>query len=473
MSMGPGGFPPAGQGPEGEEPDFAKLFSEFMDQGGLDPQAMAALGLPTDPAMMQQIMAQVQAMMTSTGDGPVNWDLAKDTARQVTAMSGDASVGGTAARAAVDALRLADMWLNDVTSVSATATQEVAWSRAEWVEATWSTWQRLTLPVAESVSSAITDAMMKQTPPEMAAMVGQASSMLSKIGGSMFGAQAGQAVGTLASEVLSGSDIGLPLAQPGTRALLPSNIAAFSEGLDVPEQEIRLYLALREAAHARLFGHAAWLGPRLLGNIEAYARGIAIDTTQIEQAVSELDPSDPEALQRALQGGLFEPARSPEQEAALTRLETTLALVEGWVDTVVERAATGHLPGAARLQEAVRRRRATGGPAERTFASLVGLELRPRRLRDASALWRALEAKHGETARDQVWNQPDLIPGTEDLDDPLGFAENWGIAAHVPDDMDAALAALLDSAADKGSDGRPGDDAGEGPGHGETPQNDA
>lgn len=451
MSMGPGGIFPTGGGPEGEEPDFAKMFAEFMNSGGLDPQAMAAMGIPNDPALLQQVMAQVQAMMSSSGDGPVNWDIASQTARQVTAASGDAAVGAAEARTTVEALRLAGMWMDEVTAVSADVVHDVAWSRAEWVEATWPTWQRLILPVAESVARAMTEAMNKQVPPEMAAMVGQAGSMLTKLGGTMFGAQTGQAVGALASEVLSGSDVGLPLTPAGTRALLPANLAAFGEGLDVPEDEVRLYIALREAAHVRLFGHVSWLAPRLLGGVEAYARGIQVDTTQIEEAVSQLDPSDPEGMQRAMQEGLFTPQRSPEQQAALDRLETTLALIEGWVDVVVERAATGHLPNAARLQEAVRRRRATGGPAEHTFASLVGLELRPRRLRDAAALWRALEAKHGAQARDEVWEHPDLIPGSEDLDDPLGYAERWGTGGEAEDEMDAALAALLDGEASDGS----------------------
>lgn len=469
MSMGPGGFFPAGNGPEGEEPDFAKMFSEFMNSGGIDPEAMAAMGIPNDPALLQQVMAQVQAMMSAPGDGPVNWELAAQTARQVTAAGGDESVGAAAGRAVAEALRLADMWVSEVTGLSADVDHEVAWSRAEWVEATWPTWQRLILPVAESVSRAMTEALTKQAPPEMAAMVGQAGSMLTKLGGSMFGAQAGQAVGALSAEVLSGSDIGLALTAPGTRALLPANLAAFGDGLDVPEDEIRLYVALREVVHARLFGHVSWLGPRLLGAVEAYARGIQVDTTQIEQAVSELDPNDPEGMQRAMQEGLFEPQRSPEQQATLVRLETTLALIEGWVDVVVERAAAGHLPNAARLQEAVRRRRATGGPAEHTFASLVGLELRPRRLRDAAALWGAVEAKHGATVRDEVWEHPDLIPGAEDLDDPLGFAERWGAEGESTDDMDAALADLLRDEARGG--GRASTDADNAPdGTGADPQ---
>jgi putative hydrolase len=101
----------------------------------------------------------------------------------------------------------------------------------------------------------------------------------------------------------------------------------------------------------------------------------------------QIDPSNPEALNEALAGAtLFQPEDTPEQKAALARLETVLALVEGWVSTVVSAASTDRLPQAAALAEAIRRRRATGGPAERTFATLVGLELRPRRLREAAEI---------------------------------------------------------------------------------------
>ncbi|WP_278259783.1 zinc-dependent metalloprotease [Nocardioides convexus] len=122
-----------------------------------------------------------------------------------------------------------------------------------------------------------------------------------------------------------------------------------------------------------------------------------------------------------LEGGLFEAPQTPAQTAALGRLEIALALVEGWVDEVVGQATEERMPAAARLREAVRRRRAAGGPAEQTFAALVGLESRPRRLRDASTLWGGLRARSGPEARDGVWMHPDLLPSAADLDDPLSF----------------------------------------------------
>src|SRR5213079_2858367 len=96
-------------------------------------------------------------------------------------------------------------------------------------------------------------------------------------------------------------------------------------------------------------------------------------------------------------------------------------LVEGWVATVVSAAARERLTHADALAEAIRRRRATGGPAERTFATLVGLELRPRRLREAAAIWQGLTEARGVDGRDALWAHPDLLPTAEDLDDPDGF----------------------------------------------------
>ena len=135
-----------------------------------------------------------------------------------------------------------------------------------------------------------------------------------------------------------------------------------------------------------------------------------------------------------MRSGMLEPQTTPEQKAALTRLETLLALVEGWVDVVVGDAVGERLPGADALRETLRRRRASGGPAEQTFATLVGLELRPRRLRAAAALWQLVGDQHGIEARDSVWAHPDLVPTAADLDDPLEFAERLGQTAALEDD---------------------------------------
>jgi len=323
-----------------------------------------------------------------------------------------------------DAMRLAELWLDPATSFPAGAVTTEAWTRRQWIEATQPAWAELTEPVAREVVKAMGQAV----PAELAAQPGAAGpllGMLGQVGGMLFGAQLGQALGALSGEVIGSTDVGLPLGPNGHAALLPVGVTGFSAGLEVPVDEVRLFVALREAAHHRLFGHVPWLRAHLFGAVAAYARGIRVDTDALQSAMHDLDPSDPEALQRALtagpSGGLLVLEPTPEQEAALARLETALALVEGWVDELVDAAATGHLPKAVALREAVRRRRAVGGPAEQTFATLVGLELRPRRLREAAALWAALRDARGIDGCDGVWAHPDLLPGADDLDDPTAF----------------------------------------------------
>ncbi|WP_426562145.1 zinc-dependent metalloprotease [Angustibacter sp. McL0619] len=465
MSDRPMGFGPSDPDDQGRDDEgrddgpadgdpFAAMFA------GGDPEAMAqalrAAGAgDVDADQVRAMMGQVQRMLNTPGDGgPVNWQIAGEVARQVVSEHGDASVSEAERRAVDEALRLADTWLTDATTLPAAGARSLAWSRAEWVEGTKPVWRRLVEPVAESVARAMSDALSKQVPPELAGPLaatgpgGAGAGLMRQIGGSVFGMQVGQAVGTLSTEVVSGTEIGLPLVESGAVVLIPSGVAAFGEGLDVPADEVRLYLAVREAARSRLFAHVPWLSSSLLGAVEEYARGITIDTERIESALRETDPSDPASMQQALSSGLFEPERTPLQQAALDRLETSLALLEGWVEVVTDAAASA-LPHADGLRETVRRRRAIGGPAEQTFSALVGLELRPRRLRDAAALWRVIGDASGVEARDAVWLHPDLMPTAADLDDPMGYAERRAEAAAESADVDAAIERLLSDQPDE------------------------
>ncbi|MDP9239123.1 MAG: zinc-dependent metalloprotease [Actinomycetota bacterium] len=394
----------------------------FGTTGGSEPDRTG------DWAGKAPLFAELQKLMSWSG-GPVNWDMARQLAISQ-AVPTDRPVT-PAERAAVEqALRLADLWLDPSTSLPSGIRAGSAWSRVEWIERTLPVWSTLCDPVAARVVAAMGNAL----PSEAQAQAGALLGMLGQAGGLMFGAQVGQALAELSRDVLGATDIGLPLGPPGQAALVPANVAEFGAGLERPADEVRVYLALREAAHHRLFGSVPWLRQYLLEAVDAYARGITIDPEAIERALREIDPQQPESLQQALGGGMFEPENTPAQVATLARLETALALVEGWVDTVVSEVAGERLPGAAALGETVRRRRATGGPAEQTFATLVGLELRPRRLREAAALWAALAARGGAEARDALWEHPDLLPSGTDLDDPEGFANRSGDPLMPPEE---------------------------------------
>ena len=394
-----------------------------------------------DPQQFADALRQFADLLSWRG-GPVNWDLAKNVARHAIVAAGDPSVLDAQRREVTEAVRLADLWLDEATSFPSGVRKIEAWSRSEWLEATFPVWAKLCDPIAakgvEAMSGMLTTdpaQLGEEVPDEVRQALGAfgggaggmgglagLAAMLRQIGGAMIGGQTGTAVGELAREVVGSSDIGLPLGPEGVAALIPAGVAEFGQGLSVDAGEVRLFLALREAAHQRLFAHVPWLRGHLLGAVEQYASGITVDMTRLRDAIPDVDLTNPEALREALAGeGLFRPEDTPTQKAALVRLETALALVEGWVATVVSAAARDRLTHADALAEAIRRRRATGGPAERTFATLVGLELRPRRLREAATIWQGLTEARGVDGRDALWAHPDLLPAADDLENPEAF----------------------------------------------------
>ena len=375
-----------------------------------------------DLSQLGDMLSQLGQMMSQAGQagesaGPVNYDLARKLATsQVPASHPASAVDVKAVEAAVE---LTEVWLDGATSFPAGVRTSTAWTPRQWIEATMPTWEKLCSPIADRVSKAWIEGL----PEEARAQAGPLLAMMGSMGGMAFGSQLGQGLSQLAGEVLTSTDVGLPLGPVGTAALLPLSINDFGSGLNLPEDQVRLFIAAREAAHHRLYAGVPWLRDRILKLINDYASGITVDFSAVEELASSVNPNDPASIEAALSGGMFEPKITSGQQATLSTLETLLALVEGWVDTVVADAVGDRLPGAPALRETMRRRRAAGGPAEQTFATLIGLELRPRKLRAAADLWQAVGASRGTDGRDALWADPHTLPSAADLDDPAAFVD--------------------------------------------------
>lgn len=444
-------------GDSGDDPDRDKRKKDAESGAGADPFGLG--GSQFDMGDLGQIFSKLGEMFSGAGNvmgsgqqsGPVNYDLARQLASN--SIGFVKPVSEQTSGAIADAVRLAETWLDGVTPLPAGTGKSVAWTPSEWVDNTMDTWKRLCDPVAEQISNV----WVSTLPEEAKGMAGPLLAMMSQMGGMAFGSQLGQALGKLSSEVLTSTDIGIPLGPKGTAALMPEAIEALGEGLESPRSELLTFLAAREAAHHRLFSGVPWLSSQLLNAIEAFAKGMKIDTSGIEELAAGFNPAalaDPAQMEQLLSQGMFEPKATPEQVAALERLETLLALIDGWVQTVVTEALGDRIPGAAALSEMLRRRRATGGPAEQTFATLVGLELRPRKLREAADLWERLTEAVGADARDAVWQHPDLLPSAEDLDEPAGFIDR--IVGGDTSGIDEAIAEFEKEEREKGSGGSSG-----------------
>ena len=407
-------------------------------------------GFPIDPAMMSTIMSQMQGLFGQGADPQAK----AVSITQKAVPTPDPSVSEDAERATTDAFRLAELWLAEATDFSVANRNARPLRRADWVKETMPGWQKFVLPIKENMSSALTDTLESQVPAEMKGILAGASSMFGSMSDSMFAMQIGQAVGALSESVLTGTEVGLPLLPHDTAVVVEQNVETFASEIDVDVSEVRIYLAAQELAHLALFERAPWLSAQVETALTRYAQGLKVDTSQIEDMASNIDPSNISDLSDNIRQGLFNPPTTDDQKKALTSLENLLAVIAGWVDVVVYEACK-HLPGRDQIREALRRRRATAGPAEKTFSTLVGLQFNPRRLRDAAALFGYLETQGGAEARDQVFSHPDLLPTTQDLDDPLGYSERRQAEWTNESSIDEALSRILA----EGLDGAGGSDA--------------
>lgn len=433
---------------QGDNPDeFEAFMRKFLaGQGGLDPEQLASMaGLPQDPeamaAMLEQLKRAMSSLQADTPTAGVNWDLAISQAKSI-AHGGASGISDAARKQIQDAIAIGTLWLNEATSMAELTSEPKLLSRELWIVDAMPLFQALSQPVANRMSEALSDNLTQNAPEELAAVLGNASGILKTAGSAMFAMQLGQSLGKLSHEVLAGGDIGLPIFKDHRAAFVPQNLEKFVKGLEVELDQAYIYLVIREMAHVRLFKHSKWLRDAVVSQITTYASEISIDNSKITEIAEDFDPERIDELKAALESGAFIAERTEEQQRALTNIENLLALIEGWVD-VVTFEATKRLPKAAAIAEAVRRRRATGGPAELTFGTLVGLELRPRALREAAAMWAAIGDAVGIEKRDSLWDHPDVVPTAEDIKNPAGIIAKLSWDSAAPDAFDQALRDLL------------------------------
>ena len=379
-------------------------------------QAFTAGGLNT-PADMQ----------AQADQGPINVALAKNIALGRTrADQSDTTVTAEDSERVARVMSEANLWLDTVCAFDPAPGQTEALTRAGWIEGSIDAWVQFASPVAQAVSEALTSVISQRfqgfdqgeisgmfagpVPIPLPDNLKDPTTLLRLLGNTSFAMQLGQAAGELAKEVRGGFDQGIPLLKNPAGALIPQNIKAYAKSLELDLDEVTRYMALKEAAHARLYAAVPWLMPRFEALIGKYARGVSIDLDAVEDQLRDAEQINPESIAGAINLSNVGIEDTPEQKEALHSLGDLLALVDGWVDCVVWNAGMAHLPHLEQLREMNRRERAVGGPAEQTFESLLGLHLHPKRLREAADLWGRITAEEGVQGRDDHWSHPDLLP---------------------------------------------------------------
>ena len=401
------------------------------------------------------------AKLMATATGPVNWELARQVAVATAAGAEDlgmlpqlprpaADPDPGEARSWDDRLRLAELWVDPVTSLPgpgvALAAKPV--SRPDWAEAVLGGFAPLVEPGARRVAEALgTGAGMDQ--PGVGDMIG-------RVGGLVAGLQVGTLVGQLARSVLGQYELAMPAADAAKVLLVPENVAAFEQSADLPGDQLRLWLACSQVAGQRLLAGVPWLGDQLRRVVDEVAAQTDPDPSQMMDRLQSLDMANPEALQELLAGGgegLLGPP-SAALQAATGRLEVLLAVTAGYPVVIAGRALESRLPGLAAIEAAVARRDADPQSPARLFALLLRADPDQAAAARGERFCREVLAATDIEGLDRAWSHPENLPTAEELDMPGRWLERVGLIGGEEVDLDEGLRALLE--ADEGEDGGDG-----------------
>ena len=431
----------------------------FIPNDPDDSENSGESGGPDFEAMMRQIQEQMKAQFEQLGINPAGFvnpfttlfsqagqsasanegvlsiTTARETAKKFVSTQGLKPLGTKDLEVVKSAFEISEIWLNEATSFPAAPTTPTAASRLDWVNETMVGWHKTMEPLAAGLSAAISklldQAITAQAgeSAEGAPPIEMITMMLRSFIGTMIATQLGQSIGTLSTTVTGAHDVGLPLLDPARAIVIPENIELWAAELEIAKSEVFIYHALREGAVARLFANNPWLVSYIQSAVVEYGKGINIDIDAIQRQAQEAFEKADDPMGFALDSGIFTPEESPAQKVALLKLETVLALIDGWTDEVTALAAGDRLPAIEQLRETLRRRRASAAPAQLLFSSMLGLQVSPKLTREASAFWKKIREVKSISERDQIWSG--LLPTADDLLDP----EKFLASTSIPDDL--------------------------------------
>lgn len=418
---------------ENDRPDFEAMMRQMQEQMKAQ---FEQLGINSAGFVNPFTSLFSQASQgVPTSEGVLSIATARETAKKFVSVQGLKPLGTKDSEVVKSAFEISEVWLNEATSFPAAPTIPAAASRLDWVNETMVGWHKTMEPLAAGLSAAISNlldqAMTTQEgeSSEGAPPIEMITMMLRSFIATMIATQLGQSIGTLSTTVTGAHDVGLPLLDPARAIIIPENIELWAAELEIAKSEVFIYHALREGAVARLFANNPWLVSYIQSAVVEYGKGINIDIDAIQRQAQEALEKAGDPTGFALDSGIFTPEESPAQKVALLKLETVLALIDGWSDEVTALAAGDRLPAIEQLRETLRRRRASAAPAQQLFSSMLGLQVSPKLTREASAFWKKIREVKSISERDQIWSG--LLPTAGDLLDP----EKFVASTSIPDDL--------------------------------------
>jgi coenzyme F420 biosynthesis associated uncharacterized protein len=178
---------------------------------------------------------------------------------------------------------------------------------------------------------------------------------------------------------------------------------------------------MHEATHAVQFSAVPWVRDHV-GSIAQQLLAEAAVEVKPGELLGKLARLNPRELVRSVASGqLVSLLWSEPQRRLVDQLTSTMTIVEGYAEHVMDAVGEELDPGYAELRRRLDRDRDRRGLLDQVVSRLLGLEMKLAQYRRGKAFADEVVGRAGIRALNGVWRGPEALPSAEELDSP----EDW------------------------------------------------
>ncbi len=366
------------------------------------------------------LFKELQRLLSSSS-GPINLEIAGQIARSLATQGGpDTRPRDEITRSHADAVRNAELLLSGYTGLAITepARTDVL-TRSAWIAHSIDSWRWL----LEGLALRFTAGFENAGAGEEGGALGGAGAVLQQVGPLLSGLQAGTMLGHLSTEVLTRYDVPVPAEDDGRLFVVGGNVEHIASGYQSELRDVLAWLALREVAHHIVFVVHPWVPRYYRSTFQALVDSIEIDVGDLERRIAELQSGGMQELGGLPAGEMLPVMDTERHRVALDRLQAFIAVFEGYAAHCSSAVADEVVPGAARIEEAMTRRAATGTEGKAALTGILGLKLDRHLIAAAETFCAAVVKLRGVRSLDEVWAAPDNLPSMAEIRDPFAWIE--------------------------------------------------
>lgn len=272
-------------------------------------------------------------------------------------------------------------------------------SRHEWVETNVRSMRRLIAPLTEQLPGRL--------------------GPLAIVPRSIAGTESGVLLGIMAQRVLGQYDLLFADANGADAVFyVGGNILTVEKRYAFRPRDFRMWIALHEVTHRAQFTGVPWLREYFLGLVDELMRSMSPDPLRLVRALRDSLDRLRSGRNPIDEGGIMAFIATPEQRAALNRIQALMSLLEGHGNAVMNALGREHVAGQERMAATLAARRNPRGVGG-LFQRLLGLDAKMRQYDIGERFIQRIEAEAGPRALDPVWQGPEMLPTLDELDAPL------------------------------------------------------